>query len=130
MLVSGSAAFAEDSGWVISEADGQVSIARGDKAVYGATGTALEVGDVVSTSKAARAVLARGDEFVILAPNKKVRIARKQEPGALAQVMDFVGGIFSSNSQKTRFDSSTSAAVVKGLDSSLGKPSSKKPDER
>ena len=127
LLLTSSAAIAQDSGWVISEADGQVSITRGDKGVYGAKGTALQVGDVVRTSKAAKAVLARGDEFFILAPNKQVRIAPKEESGALAQVMEFVGGMFASNTKQTRFSASSDAAVVKGLDGKLGKA---KPEER
>ncbi|MEM8724636.1 MAG: hypothetical protein AAGE86_03850 [Pseudomonadota bacterium] len=118
-LCTSSAALASDSGWSISEADGQVSITRGEKAVYGAKGTPLQVGDVIRTKKAARAVLVRGDEFYIVAPNKQVRIIRVEEDSTATKVMKFVGGMLSSNTQHSSLQRPMEAAVVKGMGGGL-----------
>ncbi len=118
-MLSSSAALASDSGWIISEADGQVSINRADKAVYGAKGTKLQVGDVVRTSKAARAVLVRGDEFYIVTPNKQVRIVKVEEDSTATKIMNFVGNTLSSNSQHSKLNRPLDAAVVKGMGGGL-----------
>ncbi|WP_298464889.1 hypothetical protein [uncultured Erythrobacter sp.] len=118
-LCSSSAALASDSGWTISEADGQVSIMRDDKAVYGAKGTRLQVGDVIRTKKAARAVLVRGDDFYIVAPNKQVRIIKVEEDSTATKVMNFVGNMLSSNTQHSSLKRPMEAAVVKGMGGGL-----------
>ena len=118
-LLTSSAALASDSGWIISEADGQVSVNRADKAVYGAKGTKLQVGDVIRTSKAARAVLVRGDEFYIVTPNKQVRIAKVEEDSTATKIMNFVGNMLSSNSEHSKLNRPLDAAVVKGMGGGL-----------
>lgn len=118
-LVTSSAAFASDSGWIISEADGQVSVNRNDKAVYGAKGTKLQVGDIIRTSKAARAVLVKGDEFFIVSPNKQVRIVKVEEAGTATKILKFVGSMLSSNSQHSSLKRPLEAAVVKGMGGGL-----------
>lgn len=128
-LLTGSAALASDSGWVISEADGQVSINRADKAVYGAKGTKLQVGDVVRTSKAARAVLVKGDEFVIVSPNKQVRIVKVEEDSTATKVLNFVGNMLSSNSKHSKLNKPLEAAVVKGMGGGLENGLVEKQDE-
>lgn len=115
---SSSAALATDSGWIISEADGQVSITRDGKAVYGAQGTKLQIGDVVRTGKGARAVLVRGEDFVIVSPERQVRIAKAKEKGIIAQAFQSVGNMISNvakkNSPQPNMNQSASATVVKG----------------
>lgn len=118
-LVTSSAALASDSGWIISEADGQVSVNRNDKAVYGAKGTKLQVGDVIRTSKAARAVLVNGEEFYIVSPNKQVRIVKVEEESTTTKVLKFVGSMLSSNSQHSKLNRPLEAAVVKGMGGGL-----------
>jgi hypothetical protein len=115
----GSAAFAENSGWSISEADGQVSVIRGDKSLYGAQGTRLQVGDVVKTSGAANAVLVRGDEFVVLESGKTVRIKPQEEQGMVGQMVEFVSGLLAPGEDKRRLNRPMQAAVVKGLDGNM-----------
>lgn len=111
-LVSSSAALANDTGWTISEADGQVSVMRDDKAIYGAAGTQLQINDVIRTSKAGRAILVRGQDFVIVEPNAQVRITKVEKSG-VTQVMEFFGDMLlpgkRSNAKQTNM-----AAVVKG----------------
>ncbi len=113
-------ALAADSGWTISEADGQVSIMRDNKAIYGAEGAKLQIDDVVRTGKGGNAVLTRGDEFVIVSPEQQVRITKKKESGTAAQIFQSLGEMLSVIKQKTTPKPSVEqpvlAAVVKGYD--------------
>lgn len=115
----GSAALAENSGWRISEADGQVSVIRGDKSLYGAEGTQLQVGDLVKTSGAANAVLVRGDDFVVVEGGKTVRIKPAQEQGMVTQMVEYVTGLFGPSEDHSKLDRPLQAAVVKGLDGNM-----------
>ncbi len=115
----GSTALAENSGWRISEADGQVSVIRGDKSLYGARGTDLQVGDMVKTSGAANAVLVRGDEFVVVDSGKTVRIKPAEEQGVLGQMVEFVTGLLGPSEDHSKLNRPMQAAVVKGLDGNM-----------
>ncbi|MDJ0643980.1 MAG: hypothetical protein QNJ15_14295 [Erythrobacter sp.] len=119
VLLSSSAALATDSGWTISEADGQVSVNRDDKSIYGAKGTELQVGDVIRTSKAARAVLVKGEEFYIVSPNQQVRIIKVEEDSTTTKILKFVGNMLSSNTQHSSLKRPLEAAVVKGVGGGL-----------
>lgn len=116
----GSSALAENSGWRISEADGQVSVIRGERSLYGARGTELEIGDVVKTSRAANAVLVRGEQFVVVEPGKAVRIKPAQEQGMIGQMVEFVSGLLGPSEDRSRLNRPLQAAVVKGLGSGVG----------
>lgn len=128
-LFTGSAALASDTGWTISEANGQVSVMRDDKAIYGAKGTELEVGDVIRTSKGARAVLVRGDEFHIVSPNAQVRIVKVEADSTATKILKFVGNMLSSNTQHSSLSRPPEAAVVKGMSGGLANGLVKKSDD-
>lgn len=119
-LTMTSGALAENSGWSISEADGQVSVIRGDKSLYGARGTALQVGDVVKTSGAANAVLVRGEDFVVIESGKAVRIKPAQQQGVIGQMVEFVSGLFGPSQDHGALNRPMEAAVVKGLGDGVG----------
>jgi len=119
-LVSSTAAFAQDSGWRISETDGQVSVIRDNEAIYGEEGTQLRIGDVVRTSEAGRAVLVRGTEFVMVSPKAQVRIKPVQKGGVVDQVLEYLGDLLTTGSQPTTSKARTVALVVKGYGSSSG----------
>lgn len=114
-----SAALAENSGWSISEADGQVSVIRGDKSLYGAEGTQLQVGDLVKTSGAANAVLVRGEDFVVVASGKTVRIKPAEEQGVVGQMVEYVTGLLGPSEDHSKLDRPMQAAVVKGLNGNM-----------
>lgn len=113
------AALAQSSGWSISEADGQVSVIRGERSIYGAEGTQLQVGDLVKTSGAANAVLVRGDDFVVIASGKTVRIKPAQDQGVVSQMVEYVSGLLGPTEDKSRLNRPMQAAVVKGLDGNM-----------
>ena len=125
----GSAALAENSGWSISEADGQVSVIRGDKSLYGARGTQLQVGDVVKTSGAANAVLVRGEDFVVVNSGKAVRIKPAQDQGVLGQMVEYVSGLLAPSEDHSKLDRPMDAAVVKGLGGNMVAGTSDKSEE-
>jgi hypothetical protein len=113
-LVASTAALAQDSGWRISEVDGQVSVVRDESAIYGEEGLALQLDDVVRTSEAGRAVLVRGKEFYIVAPGAQVRIKRPEKAGMVAQVLDYLGDLLVSDPQPTTRRTAQVGTVVKG----------------
>ena len=114
-LSSSTIALAENSGWSISEADGQVSVIRGERSIYGAEGTQLQVGDVVRTSKAANAVLVRGSDFHVVSANSRVRIIETQEQGMISQALQFLGDMLHPGEVQRRANQPMLAAVVKGF---------------
>lgn len=114
-LSTSSIAMAENSGWTLSQTDGQISVIRDGKALYGAEGTQLKIGDIVKASKAARAILVRGNNTAILSPNGQIRITKPQTKGAVAQALEFIGDLVSSDTKKSNFNRPTHAAVVKGF---------------
>ena len=113
-LATSGTALAQNSGWLISEADGQVSVIRDGKPIYGAQGTRLEIGDVIRTSGAARAVLARGDKFFVVAPKSQVRIKPAKSKGTIAQMFEYLGDTLLRPGSKSKEDKQVLAAVVKG----------------
>ncbi len=119
-LASSTAAFGQDSGWSISEADGQVSVIRDNEAIYGEEGTQLQIGDVVRTSEAGRAVLVRGKDFVVVSPKAQVRIKPVPKSGVVDQALEFLGDLFTSDSQPTASKARTVALVVKGYGANAG----------
>jgi hypothetical protein len=113
-LMASTAGLAQDSGWRISEVDGQVSVVRDESAIYGEEGLALQLDDVVRTSEAGRAVLVRGKEFYIVAPGAQVRIKRPEKAGMVAQVLDYLGDLLVSDPQPTTRRAAQVGTVVKG----------------
>ena len=116
-LASSTAALAQDSGWRISEADGQVSVIRDNEAIYGEEGTPLQIGDVVRTSEAGRAVLVRGKDFVVVSPKAQVRIKPVPKSGVVDQALEYLGDLFTTDRQSTASKARTVALVVKGYGS-------------
>ncbi len=113
-LISSTAALAEDSGWRISETDGQVSVIRNSEAIYGEEGTQLLVGDVISTSEAGRAVLVRGKEFAVVSPKAQVRIKRAEKGALVDQMFEFLGDLLTTGDEPAAGNRRMSALVVKG----------------
>lgn len=119
-LACSTAAFGQDSGWRISEADGQVSVIRDNEAIYGEEARPLQIGDVVRTSEAGRAVLVWGKEFVVVSPKAQVRIKRVEKGGVVDHALEYLGDLLTIGSQPTASKARTVALVVKGYGSSSG----------
>jgi hypothetical protein len=117
-LLSSCSAFAAVPGWTISESSGQVSIIAPGVSKVAQRGGAVSVGEVVTTGANGRAVLVRGEEYLIVSPNTRIRVADPARSGGMTQIMELFGNtIFRIKKMATpHFGVQTPylAAVVKG----------------
>ena len=74
MLLSTSA-FAETPKWTVSETTGSVVVLRAGLQAAAVRGGTVNGGDSVSTGKNGRAVLVRGEEFLVVSSNSRIVIA-------------------------------------------------------
>jgi FecR protein len=117
-LLSSGAAFAEVPGWKISESSGQVAIVSPGVSKIAHRGGAVAVGEIVATGTNGRAVLVRGEEYLIVSPNTRIRVADPAQTGGMTQIIEIFGNtIFKIKKMATpHFAVQTPylAAVVKG----------------
>src|SRR3546814_14388544 len=104
--------------WTISEASSGVTGSHQGSSKPAVRGEKVQTGDKVSTGPNARAVLVRGEEYAIVAPNTRLEIADPAKSGGLWQIVESAGNIvFSIKKQLTPHFGVPSpylAAVVKG----------------
>lgn len=117
LLASGTA-YAGVPAWTVSESSGAVQVSRSGLQPAAVTrGRALRAGDVISTGKGGRAVLIRGEEYLVVSPGTRITIA-DPKPGAMTQIIQGVGNtLFKIKKMATpHFAVQTPylAAVVKG----------------
>jgi hypothetical protein len=114
---------AAQSGWTVSEASGDVRIGQAGQAKIAIRGHALSTGDTVSTGPGARAVLVRGQEYLIVAPASRLRLPEEQKKGAITQIFEDFGNVIYKIKRKAtpHFGVETPylAAVVKGTTFSI-----------
>ncbi|MFM9853575.1 MAG: FecR domain-containing protein [Sphingomonadaceae bacterium] len=117
LLFSGTA-FAGAPGWTISESSGTVTVVKGGISKIAARGGALSTGDLVTTSVNGRAVLVRGQEYLVVSPGSRIRIADPAASGGFTQIIqDFGNAIFRIKKKSTphfAVETPYLAAVVKG----------------
>jgi uncharacterized membrane protein YgcG len=117
-LLSSGAAFAEVPGWKVSESSGQVAIVSPGVSKIAHRGGAVAVGEIVATGTNGRAVLVRGEEYLIVSPNTRIRVADPAQTGGMTQIIEIFGNtIFKIKKMATpHFAVQTPylAAVVKG----------------
>jgi collagen type III alpha len=118
LLLSSSAAWAGAPAWTISESSGPVSVGSRGAIKIGTRGNTLSVGDTVTTGPGGRAVIVRGGEYLVLAPNTRLRVADPAQSSGLMQIIEEAGNILFRINKKTtpHFGVQTPylAAVVKG----------------
>jgi FecR protein len=122
-LWASSAAYANSPGWTISESSGSVAIMKSGVSNASFSRVAIKggkvaEGDVIATEKTGRAVIVRGEEYVIVAPGSRLRIVDTAEENTLTQFFQSVGNSIFKIKKKTtpHFGVQTPflAAVVKG----------------
>ena len=91
-LMSGSA-FAGTPAWTFSESAGQVFVLSPGVSRAAHRNDALKVGDVVVTGPNGRAIVVRGQEYLVVAPNSRFRIADPAKTGGLTQIVEQAGNI-------------------------------------
>ena len=86
-LMGSTSAYAQSAPWTISEASGRVVIrdSAGDHA--GARGATVPAGATVMTGTTGRAILVRGQDFVTLSANARMRLPGAAQAGGLFQMI-------------------------------------------
>jgi hypothetical protein len=117
MFASG-AAYAGTPGWTISESAGQVSVLSTGVVKVAVRGGALATGDFVTTGANGRAVLVRGEEYLVVAPNSRIRVADPAKSGGMTQIIEHFGNVIYKIKKMTMphfaVETPFLAAVVKG----------------
>ncbi len=123
-LLCSSTGIARVPAWRLSEAVGSVTVVRAGVSQIAIRDAVVAPGDLVRTGPKARAVLVRGQEYVLVAPGSQVRLPANEQKGMIAQVVQDTGDvIFMIRKMATpHFAVQTPylAAVVKGTTFSVG----------
>ena len=102
----------------MSEVSGSVRLTENGQSRNAIRGALLSSGAVIATAPGARAVIVRGEEFVVISPNSQLRVPAAAEAGGVMQMIeDFGVALFRINKKATpHFGVKTPylAAVVKG----------------
>ncbi len=104
--------------WKLSESSGTVNILRSGVSTIATSGGLLSAGDVIATGKKSRAILVRGQEYVVVSPNSRLRISAPAQSGGVVQFFEELGNVLFRIDKKAtpHFGVKTPylAAVVKG----------------
>ena len=117
-LFAGGAAFAGAPGWTISESSGKVAVVSTGVVKVAVRGGALTTGDFVTTGANGRAVVVRGEEYLVVAPNSRIRVADPAKSGGMTQIIEHFGNVIYKIKKMTMphfaVETPFLAAVVKG----------------
>ncbi|WP_267382450.1 FecR family protein, partial [Sphingomonas sp. GC_Shp_2] len=92
-LLVPAAASAGTPAWTISEAAGPVTILHAGVSRVAMRSGTVGPGDIVRTGPNGRAVIARGQEYVLVAPASQVRLPAVEQKGAIAQMVQDAGDV-------------------------------------
>ena len=104
--------------WQVSEASGEVRLTQNGQSRAAVRGALLASGATITTGAKARAVIVRGEEFVVISPGSQLRVPAANSPNTVMQMIeDFGTAVFKIKKKSTpHFGVQTPylAAVVKG----------------
>jgi hypothetical protein len=114
-------AFAKDAdgNWIVSQRSGDVRVVhRGLQQASVRANTSLSPGDVVMTGATGRATLARGADYIVVAPRSELRLPAEAQPGGFTRVVQRLGTMLfkvkHTGVPHFAVDTPMLAAVVKG----------------
>jgi FecR protein len=119
-LAAASSAFAADGGdWIVSKSSGEVWLAgSGVQQASLQQEDVLKPGDTVRTGRNGRALLTRGDEAILIAPNSVVGVPIEKKEGLSTTIVQKAGSILldveKRNVKHFEVETPYLAAVVKG----------------
>ncbi|MBX3562397.1 MAG: FecR domain-containing protein [Sphingomonas sp.] len=118
MAISGAAA-AQAPEWRVTEVSGDVRITQGGQSRVATRGALLSSGSTIATAANGRAVIARGQEYIVVSPASRLRLpeAAEQRGGIVQMLTDWGTALFRIERRATpHFGVQTPylAAVVKG----------------
>ena len=118
LLAIPSISIAAPSQWQVSEASGEVRLTHDGQSRAAVRGALLASGSTITTGARARAVIVRGEEFVVISPGSQLRVPAANSPNTVMQMIeDFGTAVFKIKKKSTpHFGVQTPylAAVVKG----------------
>ncbi len=92
-LLLGGSAMAGVPDWTMSESSGQVMVASSGMVRAASRGATLSPGDVIATGPKGRAVIVRGQEYLVVAPNSRIRVADPVKSGGMTQIVEQIGNV-------------------------------------
>src|ERR671912_655941 len=114
-------AFAKDAAgnWIVSQRSGDVRVVhRGLQPASVKANTSLSPGDVVMTGATGRATLARGADYIVVAPRSELRLPAEAQPGGFTRIVQRLGTMLfkvkHTGVPHFAVDTPMLAAVVKG----------------
>ncbi len=117
-LLASGAAYAGTPGWSLSETSGQVTVVSTGLTKIATRGGSIAAGDIINTGRTGRAVLVRGQEYLVVAPNSRIRVADPAKSGGLTQIIEDFGNVIYKIKKMTMphfaVETPFLAAVVKG----------------
>jgi hypothetical protein len=114
-------AFAQDAAgnWIVSQRSGDVRVVHhGLQQASVRANTSLSPGDVVMTGATGRATLARGADYIVVAPRSELKLPAEAQPGGFTRVVQRLGTMLfkvkHTGVPHFAVDTPMLAAVVKG----------------
>lgn len=118
IIVLFATAFADGGAWRVEETSGSVRIAQTMAGVQlVSTGESLSAGSVLTTGLDGRAVLARGEQTIVVGPNSRMALPAVEDKGMTRILQDLGTLMFKVDKQEKqhfRVETPVIAAVVKG----------------
>ena len=118
LILMSSSAIAAVPEWKVSEVSGNVQLSEGGRSRAATKGALLASGAMITTARGGRAVIVRGQEFVVISPGTRIRVPAADSPNKIMQLIeDWGSALFKIEKKSTpHFGVQTPylAAVVKG----------------
>ena len=119
LIVFATPAFAKDGAWILTQKSGDVRVLRsGLQPASVQVRAALSPGDLVATGANGRAMLTRGDDYVVVAPGSRLLLPKEQQAKGLTRLIQQVGTMLykvkHTGVPHFAVDTPMLAAVVKG----------------
>ena len=118
LLAASQPAWADGPRWQVSEASGDVQVMRAGVSRTATRGGMLYAGDILVTGNRGRAVVTRGEEYMIVSPSSRLRMPGDTRSGGITQIIEEIGNVIYNvqrrNHQHFSVETPYLAAVVKG----------------
>jgi hypothetical protein len=118
LLLSSQAALADGPRWRVTETSGGVQVMRSGLSSTASRGSMLYSGDVIVTGDRGRAVVTRGEEYMIVSPGTRLRLPGDTRAGGITRIIEEVGNVIYNvqrrNHEHFGVETPYLAAVVKG----------------
>ncbi|MGP1281941.1 MAG: FecR domain-containing protein, partial [Parasphingopyxis sp.] len=118
LMLTTQPAWADGPRWRVTEASGDVQVMRSGVSRTATRGGMLYSGDILVTGDRGRAVVTRGEEYMIVSPSSRLRLPGDTRSGGITQIIEEVGNVIYNvqrrNHQHFSVETPYLAAVVKG----------------